>query len=138
MRLHPPVPSGVQRMTPPEGLRVGDTFIPGNAIVQIPYHTIFGDERNFEQPDAYIPERWTTRKELVHNAFVFVPFSVGRYSCIGKQLGLMEIRYVVAQVVRRYNMELALEQTPKMFLDSKKDTFTLALGPLYLVFTPRK
>ncbi|KAJ9649339.1 hypothetical protein H2199_000114 [Coniosporium tulheliwenetii] len=138
MRLHPPVPSGVQRMTPPEGLRIGDTFIPGDAIVQIPYHTIFRDERNFEQPDDFIPERWTTRKELVRNAAVFVPFSIGRYSCIGKQLGLMEIRYVVAQVVRRYNVELAPAQTLEAFLDSKKDTFTLALGPLDLVFTPRK
>lgn len=41
LRLHPPVPSGVQRMTPPGGLRVGETFIPGDTIVQIPSHTIF-------------------------------------------------------------------------------------------------
>lgn len=41
LRLHPPVPSGVQRMTPPEGLRIGDTFVPGNTIVQVPSHTMF-------------------------------------------------------------------------------------------------
>lgn len=41
MRLHPPVPSGVQRITGPEGLRIGDTFIPGEVIVQVPYYTLF-------------------------------------------------------------------------------------------------
>lgn len=50
----------------------------------------------------------------------------------------MELRYVVAQIVRQYDVGLAPGQTAKAFLDGKKDTFTLALGPLELVFTPRK
>lgn len=62
----------------------------------------------------------------------------GRSSCVGKQLGLMEVRYVTAQIVRRYNVNLAPGQTPKAFLDGKRDTFTLALGELNLVFEPRK
>lgn len=41
LRLHPAVPSGLQRQTPPEGLQVGDVFIPGNTIVQVPLHTLF-------------------------------------------------------------------------------------------------
>jgi cytochrome P450 len=40
LRLHPPVPGGVQRVTPPEGIRVGSVFIPGNTIVQVPLHTV--------------------------------------------------------------------------------------------------
>ena len=39
-RLHPPVPSGVQRVTPPAGLQIGDTFIPGNTIVRVPVWTV--------------------------------------------------------------------------------------------------
>ncbi|GKT63277.1 cytochrome P450 [Colletotrichum tofieldiae] len=41
LRLHPPVPSGVQRMTPPEGMEIDGTFIPGNTIVQVPTYTMF-------------------------------------------------------------------------------------------------
>jgi len=41
LRMHPPVPSGVQRMTPPEGLQIGEVFIPGDSIVQIPSHTLY-------------------------------------------------------------------------------------------------
>lgn len=41
LRLHPAVPSGLQRETPAEGLLVGNTFVPGNTIVQVPLHTVF-------------------------------------------------------------------------------------------------
>ena len=37
----PPVPRGLQRMTPPEGLQLGKHFIPGDTIVQNPTHTMF-------------------------------------------------------------------------------------------------
>lgn len=40
LRLYPPVPSGVQRMSPPSGQQIGDVFIPGNTIVQVPSYTL--------------------------------------------------------------------------------------------------
>lgn len=102
LRLHPPVPSGVQRVTPPEGLQIGKHFIPGSTIVQVPTHTMCRgkfkisnisrcrfrssylthftlDERNFASPNDFIPERWTTNPELVKNSAAFVPFSVGMF-----------------------------------------------------------
>lgn len=45
------------------------------------------DPRTFPHGDEFIPERWTTRPELVKDATVYSPFSVGRFSCVGKQLG---------------------------------------------------
>jgi cytochrome P450 len=36
LRLHPPVPSGLLRETPPEGITVGDIFIPGGVTVSAP------------------------------------------------------------------------------------------------------
>jgi cytochrome P450 len=40
LRLHPPVPSAIQRITPPEGLKVGETFIPGDVVVWCPQYTL--------------------------------------------------------------------------------------------------
>jgi cytochrome P450 len=40
LRLHPAVPTAVQRMTPPEGLQLGDTYIPGNVTVWCPQYAI--------------------------------------------------------------------------------------------------
>ncbi|WKT51581.1 Cytochrome P450, E-class, group I [Fusarium oxysporum f. sp. vasinfectum] len=108
-----------------------------NTIVQVPMHTVQRDERYFVRPSEYIPERWTTSPELVKDKTVYAPFSIGRYSCVGKQLGLMEVRYVIAHIVRAFDVRLGEGQTQEGFLKSKMDTFTLATPNLHLVFTPR-
>ena len=77
MRLHAPVPSGTQRVTPAEGLWIGKRFIPGDVIVQVPSYTVFRDGRAFEQPEEFVPERWTTRPEMVRDKSVFIPFNSG-------------------------------------------------------------
>ena len=41
LRLHPVIPSGLQRLTPPEGMTIGQTYIPGNIIVQVPFYRMF-------------------------------------------------------------------------------------------------
>ncbi|KAE8375424.1 cytochrome P450 [Aspergillus bertholletiae] len=137
MRLHPAVPSGTQRKTPSEGLHIGDKYIPGDVIVCIPSHTLFRDERVFVRPEEFLPERWTTQPELVKDASAFIPFNAGPYSCVGKQLALMELRCVTAEILSRYTVEFAKEQTVDDFLDGKRDAFTLVTGPLKLVFQER-
>ncbi|KAI9772122.1 MAG: hypothetical protein M1840_001411 [Geoglossum simile] len=40
LRLHPPVPSGLQRVTPKEGITIAGTYIPGDTIVSAPTHIL--------------------------------------------------------------------------------------------------
>lgn len=40
LRLYPPVPSGVQRLTPPQGAMIADRWIPGDTIVSTPTYTL--------------------------------------------------------------------------------------------------
>lgn len=40
LRLHPPVPAVIQRKTPPEGIWIGETHIPGNMHVFCPQYAI--------------------------------------------------------------------------------------------------
>ncbi|KAH6703791.1 cytochrome P450 67 [Verticillium dahliae] len=137
LRLYPPIPSGLQRLTPPGGIRVENTFIPGDTIVQVPSYTLYRDQRVFPRPDEFVPERWTSKPELVKDKAIFAPFSIGRYSCVGKQLGLMEIRTVTAELLRRYNVSLAPDQSVKAFTDKLVDGFTLTCPKLDIIFTPR-
>ncbi|KAL1840415.1 hypothetical protein VTJ49DRAFT_489 [Mycothermus thermophilus] len=137
MRLHPPVPSGTQRVTPPEGLYIGEKWIPGDTIVQVPSYTVFRDARAFVYPEEFIPERWTTRPELVLDKSVFIPFNTGPYACIGKRLAMLELRRVIAEILSRYNLAIAPGQTKGMFLDGKQDTFTTVSAPLPVIFKDR-
>lgn len=76
-RLQPGVPTGGLRITPPEGLLVGDICIPGNTTVVTPHYTLHRREDCVEQPDEFIPERWTTCPKMVRNRQAFMPWGVG-------------------------------------------------------------
>ncbi|KAB8224538.1 cytochrome P450 [Aspergillus novoparasiticus] len=137
MRFYCPNPSGLQRVMPAAGLKIGDNFIPGNVVVQVPTYTVYRDSRAFMHPDEFIPERWTTRPELVKDRSTFIPFSSGPYACVGKRLALMELRRVIAVILRSYDVALAPGQSAKAFWEGQMDTFTLVLPSLELVFTKR-
>lgn len=40
LRLYPPVPSGLQRLTPPEGAVIAGRYIPGNTVVTTPTYSL--------------------------------------------------------------------------------------------------
>ncbi|KAF4950438.1 hypothetical protein FSARC_13196 [Fusarium sarcochroum] len=137
LRLHPVITSGLQRMTPPEGMQLDDVFIPGDTIFHAPSYTMYRDERCFARPSEFLPERWTSEPDLVKDSSVYAPFSVGRGACAGKQLGLMEMRYVLTEILSQYNIALAPGTDPQAFEDGLRDCFTLELPKLDMVFTPR-
>ena len=139
LRLHPPVPSAPVRDTPPSGLTLSPTtHIPGSTTVYTPLHSIQRSPLAFAQPDAFIPERWTTRPELTLNKKAFAPFLIGPQSCIGRQLAYSEMRTVVAKLVLRFMVALAEGETGEGLLRGSEDVFTVTIKPLRLVFSARK
>lgn len=40
LRLHPAVPTLLQRKTPPEGITIEGTYVPGNMIVSCPQYVL--------------------------------------------------------------------------------------------------
>ncbi|KAH7014463.1 cytochrome P450 [Microdochium trichocladiopsis] len=137
LRLHPPVPGGVYRHTPKEGVVVNGHKLPGGVKIVGPHHTIQRSPKAFVEPLKFIPERWTTRPELVLNKNAWFPFSIGKFSCIGKQLALNELRTVISKVLLNFDVRLAPGETGRDLLEESKDMFTLINGKLELVFTER-
>jgi len=139
--LNPPVPSGVFRETPAEGVNIGDVYIPGHTVIQMPQYAMARDPDLYPQAESFIPERHTTRSaELMpHKAKeVFHPFSTGPMGCIGKNLAYMEIRLLTANIITRFDVKLADGEDGTKLLKETRDTFTLKLGSLWLCFEPRK
>lgn len=77
LRLYPPVLFGSQRVTPPEGMHIENTYIPGDMVVYMPTWQLHHDARNFVKPDEFIPERWTEKNEMILNRSAFLPFLIG-------------------------------------------------------------
>lgn len=75
MRIKAPVSLGLPRLTPPEGMKIDEIYIPGDVIVSVPTHTIQLDSRYFENPENFLPERWEAISSTDH--VPFLPFSRG-------------------------------------------------------------
>ncbi|KAJ5490298.1 Cytochrome P450 [Penicillium expansum] len=134
LRLYPPVPSALYRLTPPEGLTIDGTFIPGNTNVYSPQYVLGRNPECYSKPDEFIPERWYSRPDLMQDASGFAPFSAGPYGCIGRPLALMNIRATVARIVVDYDVRLAPGMSLDQFDQRLTEHFTLAPAPLSLCF----
>ena len=77
LRLHPGVPSGSLRLSPPEGIKIAGRWIPGGVTLCVPAYSLNRLESCFEKPNEFIPERWTSAPNLVKNQTAFYPFSLG-------------------------------------------------------------
>ncbi|KAF2703227.1 cytochrome P450 [Pleomassaria siparia CBS 279.74] len=134
MRMWPSIFFGPQRIVPPGGMEINGHFIPGDTIVSTPPFVLNRDPRNFVQPDEFIPERWSSRPELVLNRSAFNPFSTGPYNCVGKGLAMMELRSVISRVVNEFDILLPEGFDAKTYFDSVKDHFTAGPPDQKVVF----
>lgn len=78
LRLHPAIPSGFPRITPPEGVTISGTFIPGGTTIVIATYAMQHDEANYAMAEQFIPERWYSQPELIKNREAFLTWNVGR------------------------------------------------------------
>ncbi|KAB2574534.1 benzoate 4-monooxygenase cytochrome P450 [Lasiodiplodia theobromae] len=147
LRLHPPVTWASSRVTGPAGLHIPrddgqgtttTTYIPPDTIVSIPPCAVARDPRNFVDPDAFRPERWTTEPHLVRRREAFMPFLIGPYQCPGKGLAMMELRSAVARTVARFDVVWMEEESLAQWADGIKDHFTMGVPRLRLGFKERK
>ncbi|KAH9990628.1 high nitrogen upregulated cytochrome P450 monooxygenase 2 [Russula compacta] len=147
MRLHPAVPSGSQRtVLRGAGPKVlGNHVIPEQTQLFLHTHSIHRDARNFSMPHRFLPERWIASEAkkasslgiTTHNPATFIPFSYGPRACVGKNLALMEMRFVVSHLVQRYEFRAASGYNIKEWEDTLQDCFVLQKGPLMVSVVPR-
>lgn len=107
LRLLPPTPGNLRRVTPPEGSHVSGWDVPGNTLVAVDCWAAFRSTANFYQPDKFAPERWLPEPpaEFANdNLKAMQGFSVGPRNCIGKNLALMEMKMILANLFFHYDV----------------------------------
>ncbi|KAI1413310.1 cytochrome P450 [Hypoxylon sp. FL1857] len=137
LRLYTVVPTAGARKTMKEGVVVGGVRIPPYTTIVAPRFSISRREDCFEQPTTFVPERWTTRPEMIRNMAAFNPFGIGHTSCLGRLLSMDTMRYVTARLVKKYRFHLAPGETGLRVLDDMADQFTANPGKLTLCFERR-
>lgn len=137
LRLHPPVPTGGYRQSPPEGMTINETYIPGNVTIVSPRHSLARLESSYERPGDFVPWRWTTQPNMVKDKRGFAPFSQGRFSCVGKGLAMRQMRFVIALLISKFEVGFWGDEQGEELLNDMRDHFTAALGKLNLRFRKR-
>ncbi|KAI0454861.1 cytochrome P450 [Xylaria acuta] len=120
MRIYPPLPFALPRVVPPPGESVDGHYLPGGTIVYTSPYAASMDPANFQDPTRFMPERWLGEKTR-DTLDAAQPFSLGSRGCMGKSLGLLELRLIMSKIVWKYDLEL-LDTSINWHRDSEMQT----------------
>ncbi|QRG68483.1 cytochrome P450 [Brevibacillus choshinensis] len=84
----------------------GRMYQPGETLMMSQY-VMHRDERFYENPNEFIPERFAGDLLKQIPAYAYFPFGGGPRVCIGNNFALMEAALLLATIAQRYRMRLA-------------------------------
>lgn len=105
LRLFPPA-WGIGRETRRE-IQLGDYRLPAGTNVFISQWVTQRDPRYFDQPEDFLPDRWTEEFEKRLPKFAYFPFGGGPRVCIGASFASMEAALLLATIAQRFRLTLA-------------------------------
>ncbi|KAF4637481.1 hypothetical protein G7Y89_g599 [Cudoniella acicularis] len=117
MRLFPAASSIRQGV---EGVSIRDdegrTYPTGNTMVWILHQAMQRDPRYWAQPNDFIPERWLAAPgdPLYPVKGAWRPFEFGPRNCIGQGLVMIELRIILALVIRQFDVRDAYEEFDRL------------------------
>ena len=104
--------------------------IPKGSNILFSIHEIHRHPDLWEQPEAFIPERFASDKAKAYSS-QYYPFGAGPRMCIGNNFAMLEMVLAIASLVKKYHIDL--KQTPIAF----QPLITLKPKDAILVFRKR-
>ncbi|KAF5279496.1 hypothetical protein FQA39_LY05606 [Lamprigera yunnana] len=86
---------------PSTGLKIDK----GTDII-IPLHGLHFDPNYFPDPHKYDPERFSDANLQFINPFIYQPFGVGPRNCIGKRFALLNVKFLISFLVKKFHIKL--------------------------------
>ncbi len=107
LRLYPP--AFVVFREPKEDVTIRGYDVEAGSILSLPQWNIHRDERWFEEPEEFRPERWGDGLEDEIPDYAYFPFGGGPRHCIGMRFALMEAKLALATMLQRFEFEAVTE-----------------------------
>jgi cytochrome P450 len=108
LRLYPPVFASNRETT--TDVTFDGYTIPEGGRIFMPQWVVQRDERWYDDPDEFRPERWDRERTLERPDFSYFPFSGGPKRCIGRTFAMAELQVVLAIMARDVEMELTSDE----------------------------
>lgn len=105
MRVYPPVYRVLREAR--ESVELGGYTVEAGTRLTLPQWLVHRDERWYEDPDAYRPERWAADGE--RPTYAYFPFGGGPRRCIGMEFARLEALFILATIAQQYRLDLVDE-----------------------------
>ncbi len=102
MRLYPPIAAVMGRRAVRE-VQLGPWRLPARALVRITPWVIHHDARWFEQPEAFLPERFL-QTPVPWPRGAYLPFGAGPRVCVGQHFATAEMTLIAAMLLQRFSL----------------------------------
>ena len=104
LRIMPPVPSLPRRALRP--FRFGGFDIPAGVAIGLNVGWTHHDPAYWEAPERFDPLRFTPAASRARHRFAWVPFGGGAHMCLGLHFATMQVRLLVAHLLRAHHLAL--------------------------------
>ena len=136
LRVRPTVIAVSRQME--KDVEVNNMVIPRGTEVAFDFSNLHRDEKVWENPRKFIPERFEDyyeNKEKNRKVYSFLPFSAGPRNCIGQRFAMMELKVSLHYILLNFFIEA--EQAEDEIIEIVEITLR-SLEGLKIKFTERK
>jgi cytochrome P450 len=110
LRLYPPAPSINREPIEPETYK--GLYIPKRAAVLMMPWTVHRHRKLWDQPDAFMPERFHPGNREKIDRYQYLPFGAGPRVCIGASFAMQEAVIALAVLLSRFRFDTLAETKP--------------------------
>jgi cytochrome P450 len=112
LRLYPPVFTLFREAR--QDVELGGFRIRESTKLTLPQFHIHVDDRWYDRPETFDPDRWTAEMETALPDYAYFPFGGGPRHCIGMRFAMLELKTVLATLAQQVDFELRSDPAPDL------------------------
>ncbi|HVH52896.1 MAG TPA: cytochrome P450, partial [Actinomycetota bacterium] len=86
--------------------QAGSYVVPAGSVVIVSPYLLHHDPRWYEDPEAFVPERWRDEERTRRPRNAYLPFGAGPRMCVGEHFARLEGVLVLATIARQWRLDL--------------------------------
>ncbi|XP_065214564.1 cytochrome P450 6k1-like [Planococcus citri] len=134
LRKYPPLSILSRRTSQNYKIRDSDVVIPAETSIIVSVYGIHSDEKYYDNPQEFRPERFTEEEKSKRPNFTYLPFGEGPRYCIGARFAKLNVKMGLIYALRNFSYQVS----PKMKFPIEFDKNFGLLAPSNSVLIQRE